>query len=145
VSGKRVDVGDHFIVRARKPRLACRLRADSLIVLAWLAAAACSSAAPPPSSVCHIDGPQQLVPRELERLRLGMPKAQVDQILGPPIDSPTPGQFYYFTSSECPLSGSSQHAPCGVVAEYRVIKYSAEPSIRLTGVLEQCSWGATGE
>ena len=101
---------------------------------------------------CRIDGPVGLAPSNLGLLRIGMPKRDVDRLLGPPVFSPTAGQYYYNTGGDCPLifEEPPHYAPCGVIADYRVIRYPAEesheyPVITVTGRLESCRWGAIGE
>ena len=89
----------------------------------------------------------ELAPRALGRLSKGMPKDEVDRILGPPIFSPTAGQFYYNTGGECPLNDDANNlVSCAVVADYRVTDMGTDPPpTTVTGVLEECWWGAVGE
>lgn len=53
--------------------------------------------------------------RLLGFLHLGMPRAEVERLLGPATYSPIDGQSYYATSDNCTPEGT----PIGLVVEYR--------------------------
>jgi hypothetical protein len=89
---------------------------------------------------CDVNGPAQLMPSTVKRVRLGMSQAEVERILGKPDYSPIEGQHYFGTGGECPLEDSGRFAPCGVIADFRRASDS-----RLTGSLQSCTWGAIGE
>jgi hypothetical protein len=89
---------------------------------------------------CDVNGPAQLMPASVKRVRLGMSKAEVERILGKADYSPIDGQYYYSTGGECPLEDANRNAPCGVIADFRRGSDS-----RITGSLQSCTWGAIGE
>ena len=116
--------------------------------LVFLVGSACASLPRVTDGYCRIAGPLDLAPRKLGRLKKGMPKSEVDRLLGEPTYSPTEGQYYYPTGGECPLNDPPDQmlASCGLVADFRVINSDADPpSITVTGRLEDCWWGGVGE
>lgn len=118
-----------------------------MLALLSLLNTACASGISATSGDCRIDGPLDLAPPRLGRLHHGMTKRQVDRIIGAPTYSPTAGQFYYPAGGDCPLDDpEGMSAPCGLVADYRLINANdSPPSITVTGKLEQCWWGAIAE
>jgi hypothetical protein len=89
---------------------------------------------------CDVNGPAQLMPASVKRVRLGMSKAEVERILGKADYSPIEGQYYFSTGGECPLEDANRKAPCGVIADFR---RCSDPV--LTGSLQSCTWGGIGE
>ena len=119
-----------------------------VLILLALVCASCrslpdsSSDATP--SECLIEAPLHLAPRQLDQLRIGLPKSSVDRIMGPPTQSPAPGEYYYLTGGQCPLGNSARElsAPCGVVAAFSV-QDGDDPSQEVeTGNLQRCWFGA---
>jgi hypothetical protein len=92
---------------------------------------------------CSIEGPQHPVPEQVNRIHLGMSKAELEGVLGEADYSPTDGQFYFSTGGDCPLENADRLAPCGVVAEFREYSDGRDPV--LTDSLQSCWWGAIGE
>lgn len=125
----------------RPPGLkAMRTAYPAPIALVAVCITACT--AQPPSAGCTIQGPQERVPEQVQRVRLGMTRAELEALLGPADYSPTEGQFYFSTGGDCPLEGSDRLASCGVVAEFR--DYGSGDAV-LTESLRSCWWGAIGE
>ena len=126
-------------------RIAKRTRGR--LVATLVLALVCASCQPLPdasSGACLIEGPRRLVPRnKLDQLQLGLSKSSVDRIMGAPLYSPAPGQFYYHTGGDCPLGDPAKKlsAPCGLVADF-VVQGSDAPSQEETGELNRCWWGA---
>ena len=89
---------------------------------------------------CSVNGPAQLLPASVKRVRLGMSKVELERLLGEANYSPIEGQYYFSTGGECPLEEANRTAPCGVVADFR-----RGPDARLTTSLQSCTWGAIGE
>lgn len=89
---------------------------------------------------CSIHGPHELRPAHVERVRLGMTMAELEQAMGQPADySPAEGIHYFSTGGDCPLDDEgARMASCGLVAEFR-------DGDEVTPTLRSCRWGAIGE
>ncbi len=70
-------------------------------------------------------------------LHPGMPKIEVEALLGEPDYSPTDGQYYYGSNAICSCGEEEPSAPCGVVVVY-------EPHPTLP-TLKYCWFGAIRE
>ena len=106
-----------------------------------LAASACQLARPAPG--CSIEGPDALVPAQVREIRLGMDRAELEALLGPPDYSPAQGQYYFSTGGDCPLGVDGHAASCGVVASFAASDDG--DGAPAAGTLEACWWGAIGE
>ena len=91
---------------------------------------------------CVVDGPSQLMPAQLERIYLGMSKADLEAVLGPADYVPAEGLYYFSTGGDCGLDDEQRTSSCGVVADFRKAERT-EPE--LTDRLQSCRWGAIGE
>lgn len=91
---------------------------------------------------CAIDGPTQLMPSQLERIFLGMSKADLEAVLGPADYAPAEGLYYFSTGGDCRLDDEQRTASCGVIADFRRPDRTEQ---ELTDVLQSCRWGAIGE
>lgn len=78
--------------------------------------------------------------RLLAHLRLGMTRAEVEKLLGPPDYSPIDGQYYYHTSDRQTAEG----VPIGLVVDYRRTNVRTGEEIA-TGLLESFWIGPIGE
>ncbi len=92
---------------------------------------------------CEVQGPERLMPEKVSRVRLGMTKEALENVLGPADYSPAEGQFYFSTGGDCPLEETDRLASCGVVAEFR--DYNDSGDGVLSDSLQSCWWGAIGE
>ena len=121
----------------------CAPRFVAALVLA-LVCASCQSFGSVSSRECLIEGPLRLAPRKLGQLHLGLSKTSVDGIMGPPSQSPAPGQYYYFTGGQCPLGdpAGKLFAPCGLVAQFAVETGHDSAHVVAAGGLQRCWWGA---
>jgi hypothetical protein len=117
------------------------------VIVALVISMACGSCrslperAAPAAGECVIDGPPRLAPRHLAQLRLGLPKSAVDRLMGPPAQSPTPAEYYYFTGGQCPL-GNHLTAPCGVAALFTHQEADEPAQHPEASKLQRCWWGA---
>lgn len=135
------------IARGRTLPALCR----PLFVAAFVLAMACASCRSLPDassdaapSECLIEAPLHLAPRQLDQLRLGLPKSSVDRIMGPPTQSPAPSEYYYLTGGQCPLGDPARQlsAPCGLVAVFSN-QDADDPSQGMeTAKLQHCWFGA---
>jgi len=73
-------------------------------------------------------------------LRLGMSKAEVERLLGPPDYSPTEGQYYYHTADRVTPEGT----PVGLIVDYRRTNVRTGEEI-FSGKLESLWLGPIGE
>lgn len=112
-------------------------------ISALIAAVFCLSACQttPTAVGCRIEGPIELMPQSIRELRLGMTRAEIEELLGPADYSPVDGVFYFSTGGDCPLEEGERVASCGLVAEFR--DYEREDDLMET--LQSCWWGAIGE
>jgi hypothetical protein len=93
---------------------------------------------------CTVEGPQDLMPPKVAKIRLGISKHELEGVLGEPDDSPVEGQYRFGTGGDCPLEGGVRLAPCGLVAEFRRFPGGRRDAV-LTDSLQSCFWGAIGE
>lgn len=118
------------------------------MTLLLLAAAGCQreEVPAPAGAACAIDAPQELLPREVRQIRLGMSLSALSRLLGRPDYSPVAGQHYFLTGGLCPMSpGTSIMAHCGVIAEFRRFERGIAPKDVVTDSLQSCLWGAINE
>jgi hypothetical protein len=74
-------------------------------------------------------------------LKVGMPRAKVEEILGEPDYSPVEGQYYYSSNRE-----NSKGVIVGLVVEYRRTEYrGSDIHTAITGRLESFRLMAIGE
>lgn len=74
-------------------------------------------------------------------LKLGMPRSEVESLLGEPDYSPIEGQYYYSSNRK-----NAEGVILGLVVEYRKTTYGgAEIKIEITGKLESFSLMPIGE
>lgn len=73
-------------------------------------------------------------------LKVGMPRKDVERLLGRPNYSPTEGQYYYGSDASCSHDVENPSAPCGVVVDYR-----KPPEYTPTEYLQSCWFGAIAE
>ncbi len=76
----------------------------------------------------------------LGHLRLGLPQAEVERLLGKPDYSPIEGQFYYSTSD----LKTGEGTPLGLIVEYRSLNVRTGEML-LTRKLESVYFGPVGE
>lgn len=111
----------------------------TLLVLTLACLAGCHAQ----TSACRIEGPRHLMPDKIMRVKLGMSKLELENVLGEADYSPSDGELYFSTGSDCPLEDTGRLAPCGVVAKFRDDRSGGDPV--LTESLQSCWWGAIGE
>jgi hypothetical protein len=76
-----------------------------------------------------------------KRLKVGMPRAKVEEVLGEPDYSPVEGQYYYSSDRE-----NSKGVILGLVVEYRRTEYrGGDIHTAITGRLESFRLMAIGE
>lgn len=101
-----------------------------------------------PAAGCRIEGPSQLLPESVPRIRIGMSKADLESILGAPDYSPAEGLYYFSMGGDCPVGETTRLVSCGVVAEFRGA-YSDETGEQgeqgEQDKLQSCWWGAIAE
>ena|SRR5215204_1406322 len=77
----------------------------------------------------------------IRRLKIGMPRSKVEEILGEPDYSPVEGQYYYSSDRE-----NAKGVTIGLVVEYRKTEYrDSDIHTVLTGKLESFRLMAIGE
>jgi len=91
---------------------------------------------------CRIEGPDHLVPEKVKRVRLGMSKGELENVLGEADYSPAAGLFYFSTGGDCPLGDTDRLVSCGVVAEF--LDHDGSEAV-LTESLQSCWWGGIAE
>jgi hypothetical protein len=77
--------------------------------------------------------------RMLGNLRLGMPQAEVERLLGKPDYSPIEGQYYYSSDRR-----TASDTPIGLIVEYRTTNPRTS-EVTVTGKLESFFLGPIGE
>src|SRR6185295_13702674 len=87
------------------------------ITVSVILASATSHVARPEEAFCTVDGPHDLVPATINKLRLGMTASEVEKVLGKPHYSPTRGQYYYGTNDNCAVMDGLK-IYCGYVLNY---------------------------
>ena len=95
-----------------------------------------------PAAGCRIEGPSQLLPESVTRIRIGMSKADLESILGAADYSPAEGLYYFSTGGDCPVGETTRIVSCGVVAEFRGVHSDDKGE---QGRLHSCWWGAIAE
>src|SRR5690606_9972180 len=95
-----------------------------------------------PAAGCRIEGPSQLLPESVTRIRIGMSKADLESILGAADYSPAEGLYYFSTGDDCQVGETTCIVSCGVVAEVRGV-HSDERGEQ--GRLHSCWWVAIAE
>jgi len=76
----------------------------------------------------------------LSHVRLGMTRAEVEELLGRPDYSPIEGQYYYALSDRKTEEGT----PVGLIVEYRRVNYQTGETVA-SGKLESLTLGPIGE
>lgn len=74
-----------------------------------------------------------------ENLSKGMPRKEVERLLGDPDYSPTNGQYYYSSSQSVYSKDQDRTVPVGLVVDY------CDTSGKLTDTLQAFSLGPIGE
>ena len=75
----------------------------------------------------------------VENLSKGMPRKDVERLLGEPDYSPTNGQYYYSSSQSAYSKDQGRSVPVGLIVDYR------DKSGELTATLHEFSLGPIGE
>jgi hypothetical protein len=140
-----VPSSDAGVLAAQLNRQAILMRmATGSCLFALTLLAACAAIPEGSGQNCDSAGPESLKPATLGLIRVGMTRAQVENILGKPDHSPVEGQDYYSTSGECELEQGIM-GPCVLVIEYRAYPDPTSRRTRLTGRVTGCFWGGVGE
>lgn len=101
----------------RTPDLAC-WTLTGLLALGLAAGAACRTAPAEPAAASASYRQRhdfESLSRLLGHIRLGMTKAEVEKLLGPPTYSPIDGQYYYVAADRRTPEGT----PLGLAVDYR--------------------------
>lgn len=91
---------------------------------------------------CSLESPRELLPDPVKKVRIGMSKAELEELMDAPDYSPIAGQYYFSTDGDCPVEDSGREAPCGLVAGFRSAGGRASGQDES---LEFCWWGAIAE
>lgn len=85
----------------------------------------------------------RILPKQVETVRSGMSREQLEALMGSADYSPADGVLYFSTGGDCPLGDEGHQASCGLVAEFQ--RFYAEGGSGVVNSLQACRWGAIGE